>query len=786
MLAIVGEPGIGKTDASGEDAVRQARATRRRGPRGRPAESEARLSFAGLTDLLSPVDPRACSRRLPHPQHLALDVALLRAAGRPPAGAPARRDGAALPATRARRPDSRGRRRGRRRPLARPAVRRRRSSSRCGGWPTSPSGSIVSVRREVERTGLVGRVPDAELAALELGPLSVASLHRIVADAPRADVSPPDARPDRPGIGRATRCTRSRSPGCSTARSAVGADGASRSRGSAGARRQSGSRSLPAKTQAALLRAAALARPDLQPGRRERARAGRGGGSRPDRRRSARRVRPSALRLRRLLVCVARAAAGRTHRALAGAVADPEETGTAPRPGCRGPGRGRSRARSPAAARGARMRGAPDTAAELTELALRLMPEGDPCGPSCCGSSWPSTSIWRATSSAQPRLLEQLRAEPRARGSPRTRPADARRRSTTGARGSPLRSLLAEEALDAARDPAVRARVPGGDRDVRRDGRPAEGCRCGAGRARPAGRAARRRPRARSRRRWARGCGPTSSSARASTPRPRSARAYFEERAPPAAVDTRVVFKLGQWLRYVDDLDGARRRLAQAEQAARDEGDESSLANILLNRVVAESWAGEWEEADELAERMVDAFEQLGVEPDGVRPVEGVRRRARRAARSRARGRRAGRPQEPIVAMIWVRCLGLAELAAGEARGRRPAPRRGAGRARAGGLPRAGDLARRRRRDRGGRRGRATSTGPRSSSHASRSTPRARGIPWSLAVSARCRGAACSPQAGSSRAPPRRCERALAEHERCPCRSSGRARSSSRGRSSAA
>ena len=64
-----------------------------------------------------------------------------------------------------------------------------------------------------------------------------------------------------------------------------------------------------------------------------------------------------------------------------------------------------------------------------------------------------------------------------------------------------------------------------------------------------------------------------------------------------------MVFKLGQWLRYVDDLDGARVRLAAAEQAARDEGDESSLANILLNRVVAETWAGAWDDAASSPER---------------------------------------------------------------------------------------------------------------------------------------------------------------------------------------
>ncbi len=116
----------------------------------------------------------------------------------------------------------------------------------------------------------------------------------------------------------------------------------------------------------------------------------------------------------------------------------------------------------------------------------------------------------------------------------------------------------------------------------------------------------------------------------------------LEEESPPTTVDTRVVFKLGQWLRYVDDFDGARTRLAQAEQAAREEGDESSLANILLNRVVVECWAGEWEEASALAARMGDAFEQRGVETEGAGPVAGVRRRARRAARGRAGGRRAG------------------------------------------------------------------------------------------------------------------------------------------------
>ena len=106
--------------------------------------------------------------------------------------------------------------------------------------------------------------------------------------------------------------------------------------------------------------------------------------------------------------------------------------------------------------------------------------------------------------------------------------------------------------------------------------------------------------------------------------------------------------------------------LVEAEQAARDEGDESSLANILLNRMVVETWAGRWDEAEALAARMADAFAQQGVESEGVGPwrvyvdAHAGRFEAVQAAFELAR------PDEPIVTMIWNRCIGLAALAAGE------------------------------------------------------------------------------------------------------------------------
>src|SRR4051812_21563570 len=82
-LAIVGEPGIGKTTLW-QKAVEEARAHGARLLIARPTESEARLAFTGLADLLADV-PDELLARLPQPQRVGLDAALLRAASaRPP------------------------------------------------------------------------------------------------------------------------------------------------------------------------------------------------------------------------------------------------------------------------------------------------------------------------------------------------------------------------------------------------------------------------------------------------------------------------------------------------------------------------------------------------------------------------------------------------------------------------------------------------------------------------------------------------------------------------------
>src|SRR5689334_13859565 len=82
-LAIVGDAGIGKSTIW-EEAVRSLRDRGAVVLQARPSAAEARLSYAALTDLLSPV-AAAVFEELPPPQRQALDVALLRVeASQPP------------------------------------------------------------------------------------------------------------------------------------------------------------------------------------------------------------------------------------------------------------------------------------------------------------------------------------------------------------------------------------------------------------------------------------------------------------------------------------------------------------------------------------------------------------------------------------------------------------------------------------------------------------------------------------------------------------------------------
>ena len=75
VLMLEGEPGIGKTTVWREGA-RLAEAAGFRVLRCRPSESEAKLSFSALADLVDPLVPQGLDA-LPEPQRRALEVALL-------------------------------------------------------------------------------------------------------------------------------------------------------------------------------------------------------------------------------------------------------------------------------------------------------------------------------------------------------------------------------------------------------------------------------------------------------------------------------------------------------------------------------------------------------------------------------------------------------------------------------------------------------------------------------------------------------------------------------------
>ena len=757
VVAILGEPGIGKTTLW-QAAVEHARAQGSRLLIARPTESEARLAFAGLADLLADV-PDELLARLPEPQRVGLDVALLRAASARP---PERRVVGAgfLTLLRALADESEV-------VCAIDDLHWLDASSaavvefalrRLGEEPVR---GLVSIRAaELARAPLPTLERDLQVEHVELGPLSVAALHRVLTQ----ELGRTFPRPTLVRIAQAAggnplyaieiaRELDRRDEHDIAGRVPVPQD--------LDALVRARVRALPADARDALLRAATLARPDTETiDPVELAPAEEAGLVRvePDGRiefvhplfASAVYSAAPAPRLRE------------AHRAVADLARDPEERARHLALAASGPDAEVVRELQ-AAARHARMRGSPDSGAELTGLALRLLPAGAPARQELqlelaeqlhLASDFPAARA----------LLEELRTT--------LQPGDLRARALLTLveidywrSGESAATALAEAALADARDPVLKAR-------------------CHAAVALYAGTVDLPKAAASAREALALladvpdadpGLVAAALSARVRADlflgdgfdRETAERALaLEESHPPATVDTRVVFKLGQWLRYIDDFDGARAHLEQAEQQASEEGDESSLANILLNRVIVATWAGDLAGAAELAERMHDAFGQQGVGA-GAGDIwrAYVDAYAGRAESVREAAARAD-PGDPMGTALWSRCLGLVELAAGDAVSadrhlaealevfdrvafREPAIWRIDGDAIEAALT-VGDV------------DRAQALLARFEERAARS-----GIPWSLAVSARCRGLVLAAQ-GELDAAAEALEHALAEHERCP------------------
>jgi DNA-binding CsgD family transcriptional regulator len=747
-LAIVGEPGIGKTTVW-DEVMRRAQAGQALALVARPNEAEAKLSFAALSDLVSAIDADAFEA-LPEPQRQALDVALLRAraAGRPPER---RTVGTALltllrhiaarsvvvigiddlqwldPASRA---------------ALEFAVRR---------LTDEPVRLIASVRAGADAMSAL-----RDVQRIELGPVSVASLHRILAD--RLGRSFP-----RPTLVRIAEASGGNPLyALEIARLADGGEtGASLpvpdDVRALVARRVA---ALPDETRNALLRTASLARPDVSlVDERALAPAEEAGLVRTAPQGRISFVHP----LFASAVYAAAPLARRrdVHRVLAVEVADPEERARHLALSCDGPDAEAAGAVA-RAARGARLRGASDSAAELQELALQLTPSDDPHLDERrfeLGEQLLLAGDFQGSNDVLEELAETVDGDLRARAL-LLRADIVYWRSGEGAALE-----LADRALASATDPLLQARAyaqiaaHAGTHDVPRAAAAAATALELLERIGGAPELVSIALAARIRAELFLGNGLDLEAAERAR--------ELEAHAPPAAVDTRIGFKLGQWLRYADDFAGARAHLAETERLAHDEGDESSFPNVFLNRALLECWSGNWEEAAELADRSHESFNQVGV---GLR-APNLWRAYVDAHFGRADDVRQAAPSpdeldEPGHRMLWHRIVGLAELTVGNvteaddrfARAleehdlmdfREPAVWRIHGDAIEAALA-VGDTAR------------AAARTEQFELRAARSR-----IPWSLAVSARCR-ALLDAATGDLDAAEAALERALEAHEHCP------------------
>ena len=649
-LAIVGEPGIGKTTVWRE-AVDRARARGATVLVARPAESEARLSFGGVADLTSTLPPEAFDS-LPAPQRRGLDVALLRADS---AGPPARRVVATALLTLLRE-------------LATgPEVVIAIDDLQWLDPPSTAALEFALRRLDDENVRVIFslRSGATELEGLateriEVGPVSVAALHRIIGDA----VGRTFARPILIRIAEASvgnpfhaieiaRELERRGVQDSIAPLPVP--------DSLGALVRARVRALPAPTRDALLRVAALTRPDtalVDPAALAAAEES-----------GLVSIDPSGrVRFTHPLFASAVYAAAATsrrravHSDLGAVVVDPIERAHHLALASDGPDPAVV-AELESAARHARARAAPDTAAGLLELAVRLAAPGEESQRLRLELA---EHLYLASDFARARVVLEELLEGLAPGDRRSRALVALAEIDYWHKGESAAAGLMQQALESAESMLQRARcltqlaIYAGTVNLEQAGSAARrACELldGHEAEEPALAAAALGARVRADLFLGRGYDADAAA--------RIEALELSAPSPPVAVDGRIVFKLGQWLRYVDDLDGARVKLDEAEQQTRDEGDDASLGNILLNKVVVETWAGNWDAAAALTQRMSDAFDQQGVEPEGIGPWRAYLHAY--AGRLEDTLAAAGPPpSEPLIAAIHDRCVGLAHLAAGD------------------------------------------------------------------------------------------------------------------------
>jgi DNA-binding CsgD family transcriptional regulator len=138
-----------------------------------------------------------------------------------------------------------------------------------------------------------------------------------------------------------------------------------------------------------------------------------------------------------------------------------------------------------------------------------------------------------------------------------------------------------------------------------------------------------------------------------------------EARAATSIHRTRVGAQLGQWLKYVDDFDGARMRLEAAYSQSVQEGDESSMPNELMHLAQLECWSGNWSLAARYAEESFELAEQVGQSfggPPAMRALIDAHLGNVERSRSTVAARLEVVEQEAMAVPLYLRALGFLEL----------------------------------------------------------------------------------------------------------------------------
>jgi ATP/maltotriose-dependent transcriptional regulator MalT len=85
----------------------------------------------------------------------------------------------------------------------------------------------------------------------------------------------------------------------------------------------------------------------------------------------------------------------------------------------------------------------------------------------------------------------------------------------------------------------------------------------------------------------------------------------LERRAPAASVADRVSAAVGAWLKLDGDLEGARHWLEASHRTAVEEGDDGSLPYVIGHMPQLELWAGNWTEAERYAREHLELAEAM-------------------------------------------------------------------------------------------------------------------------------------------------------------------------------